>query len=215
MEGAGCHLLDHHMEEQLHLFLYCQNSLFEEWAPSPTWCSGPRSSRLMEGPAPWSFGAETAGIQQAGSAGGQENDLGESWWDSWHLLCSSLVVPWAGGTFGLAWEVELKLTPACSSARSGEHKLLGGKKSFKCLNKSWVGFSFGRSVHLSTHRYGEAPNGFFVVDKEPKGLGCLRDSLLSPSFVWPPGFHPHRLPYKTTPRALKAIINGFLIRISR
>lgn len=32
----------------------------------------------MEGPAPWSLGAGMAGIQQAGSAGGQENDLGES-----------------------------------------------------------------------------------------------------------------------------------------
>lgn len=79
----------------------------------------------MEGPAPWNFGAEMAGTQQGGSVGGQEDALGELLWDSWRFLCSSFVVPWAGGTFGLAREIEFQLAPLCSSAVSEEHKFLG------------------------------------------------------------------------------------------
>lgn len=150
-------------------------------------CSRPWNT--MEGPAPWNFGAEMAGIQQAGSVGGQEKAQGKLLWDSWHFLCSFFVVPWAGGTSGLAWEVESKLTSVCSSAMSGEHKFLGEKMSFKCLNKSWVDFNFGKSVHLGTQRYGEAPRGILLpVDKELlqgtvfEGLVAVSKSCLTPRF---------------------------------
>lgn len=76
------------MEEQLHFFLYCHNFFFffflkdEPRSPHDALAPDLRMLQAQEGPAPWDFGAEMAGIQQAGSVGGQENTLGEWLWDS-------------------------------------------------------------------------------------------------------------------------------------